>query len=42
VLMLTVTYHRAYYDDSLDYTQPIPPPKLQPADEAWVKRLLTA
>jgi hypothetical protein len=40
--VLSETYRRAYYADSIDYTQPIPSPKLKPADEAWVKRILTA
>jgi hypothetical protein len=40
--VLDETYRRAYYADSIDYTHPVPLPKLKPADEAWVKRLLTA
>jgi len=31
------TYDRAYYANSLDYTQTIPFPRLKPADEAWVQ-----
>ncbi len=30
-------YTRAYYADSIDYTQNIPLPPLQPADAIWVK-----
>jgi len=40
--VLDETYRRAYYADSVDYTHPVPLPKLKPADEAWVKRILTA
>ncbi len=29
-------YTRAHYADSVDYTRPVPPPPLLPADAAWV------
>jgi hypothetical protein len=32
----TAVYQRARYGDSLDYSQPAPPPPLRPADLAWV------
>lgn len=40
--VLQETYRRAYYADSIDYTRPVPLPRLKPADETWVKRILTA
>lgn len=39
---LRQTYDRAHYADSLDYSQPPPPPLLKPADAAWAKRLVKA
>lgn len=30
-------YARAHYADSVDYTRPVPPPPLPPADAAWVR-----
>lgn len=30
-------YARAYYAASIDYTGPIPPPRLQPADAIWLQ-----
>ena len=35
-------YDHAHYDRSIDYTTPVPPPPLQPADAAWVKRTIDA
>jgi hypothetical protein len=32
----TAVYQRARYGDSLDYSQPVPPPPLRSADLAWV------
>jgi hypothetical protein len=29
------SYRRAHYGDMTDYTQPVPPPRLRPADERW-------
>ncbi len=40
--VLDETYDRAYYAESIDYTRPLPPPPLQPADAAWVKNTLQA
>ena len=37
---LDETYDRAHYADSVDYTQPVPPPPLKPADAAWVKQIV--
>jgi hypothetical protein len=34
--VFTAVYRRAHYGDSLDYSQPVPPPPLRPADLAWV------
>jgi len=34
--VLTDLYRRARYAESIDYAEPVPPPRLQPADEAWV------
>lgn len=39
--VLDETYRRAYYADSIDYTRPVPLPHLKPADQAWVKHILT-
>ncbi|ABU58681.1 DUF4058 family protein [Roseiflexus castenholzii] len=30
-------YARAHYADAVDYTRPVPPPPLPPADAAWVR-----
>jgi hypothetical protein len=38
--VLDETYARAYYADSVDYSRPLPPPSLKPADAAWVRRTL--
>lgn len=35
--VITDVYRRARYAESIDYTEPIPPPRLQPADEVWVR-----
>jgi hypothetical protein len=35
-------YDRARYAHSVDYTRPIPPPLLKPADAAWVARQVEA
>lgn len=35
--VFTDLYRRARYAESIDYTKSVPPPRLQPADEAWVK-----
>ena len=32
---LNSVYERARYADEIDYTQPVPPPPLRPADAAW-------
>jgi hypothetical protein len=32
----TAVYRRAHYGDSLDYSQPVSPPSLRPADLAWL------
>lgn len=34
--VLDTVYERARYADEIDYTQPVPPPSLRPADAAWV------
>ena len=39
---LNETYDRARYADSIDYARPAPPPKLKPADQAWLERTLEA
>lgn len=33
-------YGRAYYSESIDYTSPVPPPRLTPADSIWVQTQL--
>lgn len=33
---LEMVYDRARYADEIDYTQPVPPPALRPADTGWV------
>ncbi|MBI3361614.1 MAG: DUF4058 family protein [Chloroflexi bacterium] len=35
--VLDDAYSRAHYDDTTDYTTPIPPPRLRPADAAWAE-----
>lgn len=40
--VFTTTYDRAMYAVSVDYDQSIPPPRLKPADAAWVQRTLQA
>jgi hypothetical protein len=37
---LDTVYARARYADALDYTQPVPPPTLAPADTSWVAERL--
>jgi hypothetical protein len=34
-------YGRSRYHQRIDYRQPLPPPNLQPPDQAWVEHLLT-
>jgi len=36
------TYAQARYADSVNYTRPLPPPALPPADAAWAERLVAA
>ncbi|NJM47095.1 MAG: DUF4058 family protein [Alkalinema sp. RU_4_3] len=33
-------YGRSRYHQRIDYGQPLPPPNLEPADQAWVEQLL--
>jgi hypothetical protein len=40
--LLGDVFARARYADSLDYSQPVPPPPLPPADAAWVTRQIAA
>jgi hypothetical protein len=35
-LALDTLYERARYADAIDYTRPVPPPPLRPADANWV------
>jgi Protein of unknown function (DUF4058) len=40
--ILQGVYDRAGYDYRIDYQQPVPPPTLASADQAWVTQILTA
>lgn len=35
--VLDIVYDRARYADSVDYSRPVPAPRLKPADAAWVR-----
>lgn len=37
---LATVYARARYADDIDYTRPVPPPALKPADAAWVAQCI--
>ncbi|WP_129632185.1 DUF4058 family protein [Candidatus Oscillochloris fontis] len=37
----TLLYNRAHYAEDIDYTRPVPPPALRPADAAWVAQSIT-
>jgi len=40
--VLLDVYERGSYAVRIDYRQPVPPPKLSPAEQAWVDEILTA
>lgn len=40
--LLDEVHERAHYAESFDYSQPVPPPPLSPADAAWATRRIAA